>query len=111
MSNGYGMLSTHVTVSLCMPSLLTTVRLAYLMPLLVYNYVVESHDPHTAQGICRIPGTSTYTCQMHAEAFSLLCSSAAVEHTGMFVGLQHNNTMCSGWGSYCLHISSLVAAV
>ena len=31
--------------------------------------------------------------------------------TGMFVGLQHNNTMCSGWGSYCLHISSLVAAV
>ena len=93
-----------------MPSL-RTIRLAYLMPLLVYNYVVKSHHPHTTQ-VISIPGTYTDT-PVHAEVIPKLFPSLLIScsRTGMFVGLQHNNNMCSRCGSYCLQISSVVAAV
>ena len=80
--------------------------LMYLM--LVYNYVVKSHHPHTTQSICRIPGTSTSTPNPCRIFFPSLLSCS---RTGMFVGLQHNNTTCSGWGSYCFQISSVVWAL
>ena len=64
-----------------MPSL-TTVRLAYLMPLLVYNYVGELHHPHTTQ--IKISGSGTYTnipnpCGSHIQ-FSLLCQAAVTQN-------------------------------
>jgi hypothetical protein len=66
------MLSSQVTASLCMSSL-TTIWLAYLMPLLVYNYIVKYHQLHMAHMIS-VGGTHTNTrnpCRSRTQ-FSLL---------------------------------------
>ena len=77
LKDGYVVLSTHVTASLCMPAL-TTNQLAYLMPLPVYNYIVELHHPHIAGVKMGCSGTYTNT-PIHAEVISNSSFSAKLQ--------------------------------